>query len=98
MACFKGHTCVYHSNRIDKTRIPPTDQMATVREEIQCLKRVLNEKRTRLIQEVRELDRTLALIDYLNNNNHQLRTHIQSTNRRQHEGQSQESHRHKRLR
>ena len=70
--------------------------MTTVREELQYLTRVLNEKRTRLIQEVRELDRTLALIDYLNTNNHQLRTHIQSTNRRQREGQSQESHRYKR--
>lgn len=69
--------------------------MTTVRDELQYLTRMLNEKRTRLIEEVRELDRTLSLIDYLNTNNHQLRTHIQSTNRRQREG-PQESHRYKR--
>ena len=66
--------------------------MATVREETQNLTRVLNEKRTRLIQEVREVERILDLLDYLNTNNHQLRMHIKSTNRRQRGGQSQESH------
>jgi hypothetical protein len=65
------------------TQIPPTELiMAAVHEELKYLTRVLTEKRTRLIQELRELDRTIAFIDYLNANNHQLRTHIQSLNRR----------------
>ena len=54
----------------------------SVREELQYVLRVLNEKRTRLIQEVRELDRSLAILDYLNTDNRKLRTHIQSMNHR----------------
>ena len=69
--------------------------MTSVREELQYVVRVLTEKRTRLIQEVRELDRTLAILDDLNTDNRQLRTHIQSTNRRQRE--ESQPHRYKRV-
>ena len=69
--------------------------MMSVREELQFVLRVLNEKRTRLIQEVRELDRSIALLDYLNTDNRQLRTYIQSTNRRQRE--ESQPHRYKRV-
>ena len=68
--------------------------MTSVREELQYVLRTLNEKRTRLIQEVREMDRSIALLDYLNTNNRQLRTYIQSTNRRQQE--ESQPHRYKR--
>jgi len=78
-----------------KSRQAP-DYMATVREDLQVVTRVLNEKRTRLIQEVRELDRSLALLEHLNTDNRQLRTYIQSMNRRQREESSQ-PHRYKRV-
>ena len=69
--------------------------MTSVREELQFVLRTLDEKRTQLIQEVRELDRSIALLDYLNTDNRQLRTYIQSTNRRQRD--ESQAHRCKRV-
>ena len=72
--------------------------MTSVREEVQVVKRDLMAKSTRLVQELRELDRAIALIDYMNTENHQLRAYIQSTNRRQREVVSvPPSHPHKRV-
>jgi ribosomal 50S subunit-associated protein YjgA (DUF615 family) len=72
-------------NPFDQNPANPLDHMTSVREELQYVLRSLNEKRTRLIQEVREMDRNIALLEYLNTDNRQLRTYVQSTNRRQRE-------------
>lgn len=86
-------------NPSDQTRptkpVNPLNHMTSVREEIQYVLRILNEKRTRLIQEVREMDRSIALLEYLNTDNRQLRTYIQSANRRQRE--ESQPHRYKRV-
>uniref|UniRef100_A0A6C0IY20 Uncharacterized protein n=1 Tax=viral metagenome TaxID=1070528 RepID=A0A6C0IY20_9ZZZZ len=82
-------------NPTDSNPTSPPDRMTNVCEELQFVLRVWNEKRTRLIQEVRELDRSISLLEHLNTNNRQLRTHIQSMNRRQ-RGESQ-PHRYKRV-
>jgi ribosomal 50S subunit-associated protein YjgA (DUF615 family) len=63
--------------------------MTSVREELQYVLRTLHDKRTQLIQEIREMDRSIALIEYINTDNRQLRTYIQSTNRRQQRDKSQ---------
>jgi len=56
--------------------------MASVRDDVTYLLRELTTKRTRLIQELREIDRNIRLIEHLDTDNHQLRTHIQTMNRR----------------
>ena len=56
--------------------------MTNVRDEVSQVLHALYDKRTRLIAEVRETDRVIALIDFLNNDNHKLRAFIQTSKRR----------------
>ena len=42
----------------------------------------LDAKRTRLIEDLRELDRNINLIKHLDSDNHELKKHIHSTNQK----------------
>ena len=76
----------YTSNPTAQTQPANTQVgMTTVREESQYVLRDLKAQRTRLLEQVRGLDRAIALIDFLDSDNHKLRAHIQTTNRRQRE-------------
>jgi hypothetical protein len=56
---------------------------ASVRDEVHHLTRLLKAKRAKLLDDVREVERILSLIEYLDSDNHKLRKHIQAMNRHQ---------------
>jgi ribosomal 50S subunit-associated protein YjgA (DUF615 family) len=85
-----------HSNRTGQIATGSELDMTSVRDEVSQVLHTLHDKRARLLAEMREVDRVIALIDFLNNDNHKLRTFIQSSNRRQRDETAPPSRRFKR--
>ena len=57
--------------------------MTTVRDEVDYVLSGLRDEREKLLAQVHNVDRSIALIKFLDSDNHKLRKHIQATNRRQ---------------
>jgi len=72
--------------------------MTSNREQVNRVLHVLTGKRTRLVEELRDLDRQIALIEHLNTDNYQLRSYIQTVNRRRREEAMPASEVYKRVR